>query len=244
VTHADLLVAGVTALAALVSGLAGFAFALVASGFLMQVHRPVDATALVLALSFVSQMISIARLGIQTQWRKLAPFVAGGLVGLPIGLYLVTRTPVGPLRLGLGVFLIGYPLAVVALGHPRPLRWGPVWADALAGFTGGVLGSLAGFSGALTTIWISLKDWTIAEQRGVYAPYFVAMQLAGIPLLLPYVDRAVLVRDLTISTPGVIVGTLIGAALFKRASVAQFRIVVLILLFASGAALIIRELTN
>ncbi|MEJ1937551.1 hypothetical protein WDZ92_45750, partial [Nostoc sp. NIES-2111] len=68
-TSADLLVAGVTALAALVSGLAGFAFALVASGFLMQVHRPVDATALVLALSFVSQMISIARLGIRTQWK-------------------------------------------------------------------------------------------------------------------------------------------------------------------------------
>ena len=56
--------------------------------------------------------------------------------------------------------------------------------------------SIGSLCGALTTIWISLKDWTIAEQRGVYAPYFVAMQLAGIPLLLPYVDRAVLARDL------------------------------------------------
>ena len=67
------------------------------------------------------------------------------------------------------------------------------------------------------------------------------MQLAGLPLLLPYVDRTVLLRDLAISIPGVVIGTLIGASLFRRASAAQFRLVVLVLLFCSGAALIARE---
>ena len=47
------------------------------------------------------------------------------------------------------------------------------FGDMLTGFAGGVLGSTAGLSGALPTIWSSLHGWNKYEQRALLQPFNV-----------------------------------------------------------------------
>ena len=56
-------------------------------------------------------------------------------------------------------------------------------ADALAGALGGITGPLAAFPGAGVTIWCGMRGWDKVEQRAVYQPYILIMQLIGVSTL-------------------------------------------------------------
>src|SRR5258708_7364196 len=69
----------------LVSGLAGFAFSAIAGAILLHWLPPAQAVHLLLACSIMSQLFSIAKLRNAIAWRQCAPFVVGGLAGIPLG---------------------------------------------------------------------------------------------------------------------------------------------------------------
>ena len=75
--------------AGVISGLTGFAFALVASGTLLSIRPPVEATALVLACSILSQSLSILRLRTAPPRATALAMIGPGLLGAPIGIYLL-----------------------------------------------------------------------------------------------------------------------------------------------------------
>src|SRR6516225_8565459 len=70
---------------ALVAGLAGFAFSAVAAALLVHSIPPIAFVPLLLACSITTQLFSIAKLWRTMQWQRCAPFVAGGLAGIPVG---------------------------------------------------------------------------------------------------------------------------------------------------------------
>ena len=74
-----------------VSGLAGFGTALMALGIWLYILPPAIAVPLVLICSVSSQISTLPSMWKVIDFRLAWPFVAGGLVGMPIGALLVAR---------------------------------------------------------------------------------------------------------------------------------------------------------
>ncbi|WP_407519454.1 TSUP family transporter, partial [Methylobacterium oryzisoli] len=145
--------------AGLISGLTGFAFGLVASGTLLMLRPPAEATALVLVCSILSQAISLLRLRARPPLRTALVMILPGLAGAPLGVVLLHGLDPNLIKAGIGCFLILYSLLVALLGAGYRVRFGNAWSDGAVGFLGGVLGGVAGLSGALPTAWSLVRGW-------------------------------------------------------------------------------------
>src|SRR5437763_16870537 len=71
--------------AAFVTGLAGFAFAVVATAVWLHFLPPVQATALTVAFGLIVQGMSVWKLRKALKWRRIMPFLIGAVIGVPIG---------------------------------------------------------------------------------------------------------------------------------------------------------------
>ncbi len=235
----DIVLFGAAFVAALVSGLAGFAFALVAAGAFLQFLPPTTAVPIVLAGSAVAQLYSVFALRRAIVWPRLAPFVVGGLVGLPIGIYLLTTIEPSGFRLVVGLFLVSYSAWALIAPAPAPITTGGALADGCIGAVGGVLGGLAALSGAIPTIWCGLRGWTRDEARAVYQPYILVMQIVALAMAAAAgaIDRAA-IGGFAVALPAVLIGAALGMRLYRHVNDRQFRLIVLWLLLASGAALL------
>src|SRR5580704_7319669 len=77
------------AAAGFVQGLSGFAFGLVASAVWAWVVAPQLAGPMVVFGSLLGQILSIGAVGRSFDLRRVLPFVAAGLLGVPIGVVLL-----------------------------------------------------------------------------------------------------------------------------------------------------------
>lgn len=226
--------------AAIASGLAGFAFALIASATYLHLRPPADATPLVLAASLLAQCFSILSLRDAIDWRRLSPFLIGGMIGVPLGVALLHSVSPDPLKRAIGFFLVAYAAFMLLRGVPQPIRAGGAPLDGAIGFVGGAMGGLGGLSGAVPTIWTGLRGWSKDEQRAVYQPYIFFMQAVALGWL--FAEDGIgpqAVSDFLWCLPSVALGVWIGLRLYARVDDATFRRIVLMLLLASGVVLIV-----
>jgi len=126
-----------------VNGLAGFGTALFALGWWLHVMPPVQAVAVVLALSVASGLQGVVRVRHAIRPRRLALFLVPALAGIPLGLVLLKRVDAEILKIVVGGFLLLYAVFFVAR-RDLPRLEPPAWADGVVGAVGGVLGALAG----------------------------------------------------------------------------------------------------
>jgi uncharacterized protein len=63
---------------ALVAGLAGFAFGLIAAAAWLHVISPTDTAALIVGFGLIVQGVAVWKLRRALDWRRLWPFLAGG----------------------------------------------------------------------------------------------------------------------------------------------------------------------
>lgn len=231
-------------LAAFVAGLSGFAFALVATGIIYHLRPPAEATALVLAASFIAQVLAILRLRYRVLLSDLLPFLLPGLVGVPIGSVLLGLLDPSWVKLGVGLFLVAYSVYAVRLPSSFVVSFAGKKADAAVGFLSGVLGGLAGLSGALMTAWCLMRGWEPARQRSVFQSFILVMQAYGLASLALFVGvKPRLVSDILAIIPTITIGVMIGLWLFVRLDGVRFRRLVLWLLLFLGAALVVGELS-
>jgi len=90
---------------ALIAGLAGFAFGLIASGIWLHIVTPAESAALISAYAIVIQGFAIWKLRHALQIARLLPFVAGGVAGIPIGALVLRAAPPDHLRALIGLLL-------------------------------------------------------------------------------------------------------------------------------------------
>jgi uncharacterized protein len=93
---------------AFVSSLAGFAFSAVAGGILLHVLPPIEAVPLMMACSVGVQATNLWALRRNIQWRESLILVLGGLVGVPIAVWLLHNTDTRTFREGFGLMVAIY----------------------------------------------------------------------------------------------------------------------------------------
>src|SRR6202165_1661177 len=119
---------------ALVAGLSGFAFGLVAASIWLYILTPLQTAALIIAFGLIVQGYSVWKLRRALDWKKLWPFVTGAALGVPVGVSILTWANPAHVRAGVGVFLVLYSLYALFRPAISPVKAGGATLDATVGF--------------------------------------------------------------------------------------------------------------
>lgn len=229
--------------AGFVQGLSGFAFSLTASSIWAWWLPPQLIAVMAVFGALTGQVIAAVTTRRGAGWPRLWPLLAGGLAGLPLGLWLLPRLDAERFRLILGLVLALWCPLMLASGRLPQLRRGGRVADALAGLGGGVSGAIGGFTGVVPTLWATLRGWPKDELRGVIQNFNLVMLSVT---FASYVFAGVVTRQhlpqLLMLVPVLLLPVLLGARLYAGISPEAFRRLVLALLACSGVAMLWRAL--
>lgn len=228
-----------------INGLAGFGTALFALGFWLQVLPAAQAVAMVVVMSVVSglQGLWIVRGEIRRNPGRLARFLLPALVGIPLGVALLSVVSATLLKIVIAGFMLLYGgFFLLRRSLPRFERSTPV-LDSLVGFAGGVLGGAASLSGALPTMWCAMRPWPKGETRAVLQPFnVVVLALTALLFLMNGLYTSETLVLMAIALPMTMIGAQLGLSVFRRFGDEQFRVLLIGLMFASGAILGLREI--
>jgi uncharacterized membrane protein YfcA len=225
---------------AFVSGLAGFAFSAVAGGILLHILQPIEAVPLMMSCSVGVQATSLWAMRRNIQWRQSLVLVIGGLLGVPIALWLLHTADTRAFREGFGLVVAVYAAYMLFRPGMRVIQEVKQGLGALVGFGGGLIGGLTAMPGALPTIWCDLHGMPKSEQRAMVQPFIAAMQIFALALMVMRHDLTEKVAlDFALSIPALLAGTGLGILAFRRVNEAVFRRVILTVLMLSGALLLL-----
>ena len=226
-----------------VNGLAGFGTALFSLGWLLQVMPPQQAVAIALICSLVTGVPGVWQVRHSIDRRRLALFILPAFAGMPIGTVLLGLIDTQLLSLLVGGMLLLYG-GYFAFRRTLPAIEGN-WTlvEAGIGFVGGVLGAMAGLSGALPSMWLALRPWPKAVQRGIMQPFsMVILLVATVLLALEGVFTPDVLYNLGFVLPASMFGAIIGLMLFRRMPDALYPRVLIGLMLISGGTLLARTL--
>src|SRR5262245_60898649 len=227
-----------TFVAALIAGVAGFAFGLIASAIWLHVITPAESPALISGYAILIQGFAIWKLRHALQGERLLPFVAGGAAGIPLGAVLLRTASADHLRASIGLLLVVF--SVYSLARPKfQLRGGGRIGDGLVGLASGIVGASTGLAGLPVIIWSTARGWSKDEQRAVFQPVVVAIFAMT---LLWFGGAGMVTTDgvqfFLMGLPAALLGTWLGLKLYGTLDEARFRRIVLLLLLLSGTTLL------
>jgi uncharacterized membrane protein YfcA len=229
-----------TLAAALVAGIAGFAFGVIAAGVWLHFLPPAQTAALIAAYGLIVQGIVVWKLRRALNWSRLMPFLIGGALGVPLGGALLLWASPTALRMGVGMLLVLF--SIYSLVRPKLVaaHSAGAAADGAVGILNGAIGGATGLAGIAAVVWCSLRGWTPAEQRAVFQPAGVAVFImTGLWLGGTGMIGGDTLRLFLIGLPALGVGTWLGLKLFGKLDETAFRRIVLALLLASGVGLVV-----
>ncbi|WP_390345065.1 sulfite exporter TauE/SafE family protein [Variovorax boronicumulans] len=226
-------------LAGFVQGLSGFAFGMVAMSVWAWTLEPQLAALLALFGALTGQVIAAVTVRRSFDKRILWPFVAGGLVGVPFGVWLLPYLDLVLFKLCLGVLLVLWCPAMLMSQHLPKVAFGGRFADGVAGAIGGAMAGIGGFSGTIPTLWCTLRGFQRDTQRAVIQNFNLSMLSVAFAVHLASgsIGRSV-VPLLVLVAAAVAVPVLLGARLYIGISEVAFRKIVLSLLTLSGVAML------
>lgn len=226
------------ACAGFVQGLSGFGFSLTALSFWVWVLPPPLAAVLAVFGALCGQVLAAFSVRRGFEWKALAPFLLGGLAGLPLGLWLLPRIDAVMFRAFVGALLALWCPVMLFSGRLPRVGGGRV-GDALAGGIGGLMGPLGGFTGAVPTLWCTLRRFERDSQRAVIQNFNLAVLAAT---MASYLAQGRITEPmlplLALVLPALLLPALLGMRLYARISPLAFRNVVLGLLTLSGVAML------
>ena len=224
---------------AAISSIAGFAFSALAGAALFHISSDtLYAVQVMLIASIAIQAYSVWQLRTHIKARPLVPFFAGGAATVLPGVLLLLHAQISLYSLVLGAFLIAYALFMLAKPRFRLPSDGPL-ARFAVGALGGLTGALAAFPGAFT-IWCGAQGWDKRQQRAIYQPFILGMQLLTMAVLATIAPARVLELDGVKFVLPALLGAYCGLRVFDGLSTAQFHKIVALFLLLSGAALSMR----
>jgi uncharacterized membrane protein YfcA len=237
-TEILLLIVG-AALAGLVQGISGFAFAMVAMSVWVWGIEPRLAAVMAVSGGLVGQIFALFTVRRGLRLAVLLPFLVGGLLGVPLGAWALPHLNPAAFKLTLGLFLVVCcPAMLLAHRLPRFSAGGRP-ADLVIGVLGGVMGGIGGFSGVLPSLWVTLRGYDKDLQRSVIQNFSLAALAAT---LVAYVAAGTATPDMwpkfAVVAPALLLPSWLGSRIYLGLSPLAFRRVVLLLLTLAGLAML------
>jgi len=248
-THHIIMIELILFVSGLMSGLSGFGFSAVGAACLLFI-QPTLEVPLLQTLSTGNQLLSIEQLradmpkSLKDFWKGPGPCILGGLVGVPLGIWVLSHAPATQLMTVFGALLIVY--SIYSMLKPVGAKingiGGPGWGAAV-GFLGGVVGGFTAFPGAAVVVWTGLRDLHKAQNRAIVQPYIIMSQIYSLGLIAwlhpSYLSHRFWLL-LAVTLPAVLPGTFGGVMIYRRISDVNFKRISFFLLGLSGVSLLLK----
>jgi uncharacterized protein len=230
-------------LASVLRGFTGFGFGLAAVPLLALVLPPAQVVPLVVVLQVVVGASGLRAAWKQTDWRAMRGLAPGLLIGIPIGLLILTEFQPNTVRLGIGL-IIAASVLLLHRGARLPPNPSPLVTLAV-GSLSGIISGLASMGGPPIVVYLLALGHGAAVVRATSIIYFmlsgmtsaVAMTWRGL------IDREILLWALA-AVPATYAGNWIGTWAFHKARPHHHRMTALIVLSILAAVLIARALLS
>jgi uncharacterized protein len=191
------------------------------------------------ACSVVGQIATLPSIWHVIDWRRLAPTLLAGLLGVPIGIVLLPYVSLVAFKLTVGLVLIVYCSFMLLAAGRIKLSAGKRGAEMAVGFIGGILGGLAGLSGPVPTVWAALKGWQKQERRAFFQAFNVTTLSAMLAVsLVQGLMSSRFLWAVAVALPGTLIGAGLGSLLYRRLDDRRFDYIVLGLLLVAGIGLV------
>jgi uncharacterized membrane protein YfcA len=172
-----------------------------------------------------------------TNWKSALVLILFAFAGIPVGLYALSYLPDNVMKMGLGGFLILY--SFYSLFIPRLPVYDKPWIAMPIGVIAGALGSAFSTNGPPVVIYGMLRNLAPSAFRGTLNAFFAANNVAIVGgLATSGILTVSVIKLVMFCIPTMTLGFFVGQYVHKRIPVNVFRVMVFLLLIASGAMLI------
>lgn len=212
---------GVVFVATVIRSTFGFGEALIAVPLLSFLVPVKEAAPLAAALS-----ITVAASIVVQDWRHIhimsvGWFLAPGVVGIPLGAWLLRQTNPLAAKLILAAAIISFSVYILSAKNPPKIEKDHRGALAASGFLAGIFGGLFGMNGPPLIAYATLRGWTPEQTRATLQGYFLPAGLIGLAsysvggLWTMNVTHLYLM-SLIAAIPGLLVGRYLNTKLDRR----------------------------
>ncbi len=227
--------------AALLRGFTGFGFGLAAVPLLSLALAPARVVPFVVVLQAIVGVGGLRSAWRLCDWRAVRGLSPGLVLGIPIGVAMLTGLRANPVRLAIG----GVILASVVLlwrGFRLPPRPSHV-VTAAFGLAAGVMSGLASMGGPPILLYLMAMSHRAAVVRASSIIYFMISAMLSLLLMTwqGLIDREILSWSIA-SVPVLIAGTFAGNWGFGRSAPHYHRVIALLTLSVLAVLLIARGL--
>ena len=226
-------------LGAFVQGATGFGSGLLINAFWLHIMEPSYAIPLNVVTSLFISGVPIYKLRKKLDFSKLKQFAIFGVVGIPIGMYLLVISDPSKLKFSIGILLVIYAVLMLKISS-FSINVNNKSINNLVGFISGVIGGLTALLGIIPVAWFSVQRLPKNTKRGTYEPFiFITSIAAIISFAFAGLYKIEMIFDLLKIIPALLVGSWLGIKIYNKINDNLFRKVVLGLILLSGLFLVI-----
>lgn len=233
-----MLIALVVFAAALVQGVLGFGGALIAMPLLVMLIGVKTAAPAFAFITVLATLLNAFHWRAHVTPRDLIQLGLPALVGIPLGVWLLSRVDEALVTRALGASLVLY-AAYVLLGLAVPPPRRRLWAY-LAGFTSGVLTGAYNTGGPPVIVYATARRWPADQLRGNLQTYFLFSSVLALAShgLAGHLTATVW-RTALLFAPAMLVGHFLGVWLCRYVDAERFQRLALLFLLAIGLQLLL-----
>lgn len=224
---------------ALLQGLSGFGFSILALPLLSMFLSPKTIVPLLLIYSMILNLTVLYSSWRSFSFKKISRLLAGGILGLPLGTKLLLVLDDVTLRKGIGFFVVLF--SILLLSGKRWKLKKEKLAQPFIGFVSGIFSGSVGISGPPIIMFLSNKGVEKDEFRASLSGYFFLINLFTIPAYYFSGLFSDLVIELSFKLGLFLVaGVICGAIISHRIKQQAFGKMVLVLLLLTGLLALIK----
>lgn len=231
--------AAILALAFFVRGIAGFGSGLIAIPILTLMLPLSIVVPVMVMLDYIASLSHGLKNRDEIRWREILPMIPFSLAGVVIALFFLSNSDALLLTRTLGVFIILFALYTLSGYTPKSgaaRGWG-----AMAGLSGGMIGTMFGTGGPLYVTYFKARGLDKAAFRTTLAVTFL---LDGAGRLVGFASTGFFNKEfftmIAMALPVMAVFMYIGGHVHTKITQQQFQRAISVLLICSGVVLLLK----
>ncbi|WP_010197806.1 sulfite exporter TauE/SafE family protein [Bacillus sp. m3-13] len=217
----------------------GFGFSILATPFLLLLFKPSEAIQINLILSLIISMALIMKIRKDIDFGILGRFVAGSIIGLPIGMTIFLLIDIDRLKLAVSLIILVLTVMLVLKFRIKQSKK----RDLLVGGLSGLFTTSIGMPGPPLLLYFSGTNTEKEKLRGTTLAFFLFIYFVSLVIQMIFVGtNKTIWASILWGLPLVFVGLYVGQLLFKWINQRIFRIFTYIILIFTGIYLMIESL--
>ena len=225
---------GVTLIAGLMRGFAGFGSAMLMAPIFAILFGSADMVVTVVAIELVVSLQLFPQVRGHADWKTLAPMSVAACAAMPLGVWLLASVDKGTIVTAVSAVIVGF-VALMGTGWKYRGRRSPV-ASATVGALSGAMMATTNVGGPPVLLYLlSGNDSPVVNRANIVTYYFLTQFLLIVIVLATGVAGWQALARAVVLFPVMVLGAWLGGRLFHGlASERLYRNVALAILFATG----------